>query len=87
MFDAEVSLGDLNPREVRVELYAEGLKGGPPVRQEMAHVRELEGMPGHHVYSATVPSSRPKSDYTARILPSRADVTIPLEVGLILWQR
>src|SRR5580698_9798706 len=32
-FDAQVYLNDLDPKAVRVELYADGLNGGSPVRQ------------------------------------------------------
>ena len=35
MLEVELFLGDLDPNSVRVELYAEGINGGAPVRQEM----------------------------------------------------
>ncbi len=35
MFEVEVFLNDLDPKAVRVELYANGVNGGAPVRQEM----------------------------------------------------
>ena len=35
IFEVEVYLNDLDPNAVRVELYADGVKGGAPVRQEM----------------------------------------------------
>ena len=36
-----VYLNDLDPKAVRVELYADGVGGGAPVRQEMERVRQL----------------------------------------------
>jgi len=87
VFEVQVSLNDLDPRAVRVELYADGVSGSSPVRQEMKSVRQLAGASGGFVYGASVSASRPPSDYTARIIPSRAGVAVPLEVDSILWQR
>ena len=87
VFKVLVYLNDLDPGAVRVELYAEGSGGGPPVRQEMQCVRQLAGVPGSAVYIATVPAVRPPEDYTARVLPHFGGVSIPLEDSRILWQR
>ena len=61
--------------------------GSAPVRQEMTRVRQLAGASGSYVYRVAVPAARPARDYTARIIPHCADVAVPLEVDLILWQR
>jgi starch phosphorylase len=34
-YEVQVYLNDLDPKAVRVELYADGMNGGAPVRQEM----------------------------------------------------
>ena len=86
-FEIQIWFNDLNPESVRVELYADGVNGGSPARQEMKRVRPMAGPPGGHVYTATVSAARPTSDYTARIIPHRDGVAIPLENGRILWQR
>jgi starch phosphorylase len=86
-FTVEVHLNDLDPNSVRVELYADGVNGGGPVRQEMKRVLGATGASGGHVYSAAVPVDRPATDYTARILPHRSGAAVPLEFDLILWQR
>jgi starch phosphorylase len=39
------------------------------------------------VYGANVPATCPIGDYTARLIPHREGVAIPLEVANILWQR
>ena len=39
IFEAEVYLNDLDPNVVRVELYANGINGSSPIRQEMTRVR------------------------------------------------
>jgi starch phosphorylase len=87
VFDIQVYLDDLDPNAVRVELYAEGVKGGDPVRQEMQPLRPLVGVPRSFIYSATVSAARPSVDYTARIIPHCPGVAVPLEIDFILWQR
>ncbi|MCX5877004.1 MAG: alpha-glucan family phosphorylase, partial [Deltaproteobacteria bacterium] len=87
VFAFHVYLNDLDPDAVCVELYADGLNGGAPVRQEMQRVRQLIGASGGYVYSASVPAIRPATDYTARVRPNHDGVAVPLEVSQILWQR
>ena len=72
---------------MRVELYADGVLGGAPVRQEMRRVRQLAGASGGYVYSAAVSVARSTGDYTARLIPHCDGVSIPLEDARILWQR
>ena len=87
VFEVQVCLHDLDPKAVRVELYADGNKGGAPVRQEMRRTRQLNGAPGGYVYSATVTAVRSPADYTPRVIPDFEGVAIPLEDARILWQR
>jgi len=86
VFEVQVYFSGLDPNSVRVELYADGMNGGEPVRQEMKAVRELVGANGT-LYSAQVPTTRPATDYTARIIPQHDGVAVPLEAAQILWQR
>jgi starch phosphorylase len=86
-YEVQVYLDDIDPKAVRVELYANRVNGGSSVRQEMKCVRQLVGTSGGYVYSATVSAARPPADYTARVMPHHDGVAIPLEDGRILWQR
>ena len=86
IFEVQVCLHGLDPKTVRVELYANGIKGNPPVRQEMTLLHPLADEAGSYIYSATVSATRPSADYTARVLPHYEDVAIPLEDSRILWQ-
>jgi len=86
LFEVQVCLKDLSPKAVRVELYADGVMGSAPVRQEMKPVRQLAGALGDYVYSAAVSAARPPADYTARVIPHSDGVAIPLEAAQILWQ-
>jgi glycogen phosphorylase len=87
VFDVEIFLNDLDPNAVQVELYADGINGGDPTRQEMKCARPLPDASRPHVYHAMLPTTRPASDYTARVIPQRSGVAVPLECARILWQR
>jgi starch phosphorylase len=87
VFEVPVYLNDLDPSAVRVELYAEGVNGDGPVRQEMERVRQLDGAPGGYAYSTRAAATRPATDYTARVIPHSTGVAVPLEAARILWQR
>jgi starch phosphorylase len=87
VFDIQVRLNDLSPNAVQVELYADGVSGGAPVRQAMKCVGPVAGATGIYFYNASVPANRPTGDYTARVIPRCDGVSIPLENPRILWQR
>jgi starch phosphorylase len=87
VFEVQVFLNDLDPKAVRVELYAEGVMGGAAVRQEMERVGQSAAASGSYVYRVAVPAARPAADYTARVIPHCDKVAIPLEDARILWQR
>jgi starch phosphorylase len=86
VFEVEVYLGSLDPNSVRVELYANGVNGGEPERQEMTRGQQLIEANGY-IFSAQVPATRPATDYTARVIPQHGGVAVPLEAARILWQR
>ncbi len=87
VFKAQVYLIDLDPEAVRVELYADGDSDGGLFRQEMTRGGQLPGAAGGYLYCASVPATRPATDYTPRVIPHRPGVAVPLEVATILWQR
>ena len=87
VFEVQLHLADLDPEAVRVELYANGLGGAAPLRVEMNHARQPAGATNGYAYRASVPAARPATDYTARVMPRRDGVAVPLEDARILWQR
>jgi starch phosphorylase len=87
LFEVELFLNDLDPSAARVDLYANGIDGGDSVRVEMTCARPLPDASRPSVYRATVPAARPAEDYTARVVPQRSGVAVPLESARILWQR
>jgi starch phosphorylase len=85
LFEIQVYLSGLDPDSVRVELYADGVNGGEPVRHEMIGGQELVGASGT-IYSAKMAATRPATDYTPRIIPHCPGMAVPLETAQILWQ-
>lgn len=77
-----VRLGAIDPALVRVELYADAIAVSP---REVIVMRPALDEPG--AYQCAAPPHRPLADYTARIVPNIPDVPVPIECGLISWQR
>lgn len=87
LFEVQLFLHDLDPEAVRVELYAGGVDGGPPIMTPMKCAGRQEGSSGGYLFSAAADAGRPASDYTARAMPHGPGVAVPLEANHILWQR
>jgi starch phosphorylase len=85
-FKAEVGFGTLSPEEARVELYANSQPDGQPTRAIMTLTDSSTHAEGTVLYSASVPSARPASDYTVRIVPAHLTANVPLEAAQIHWQ-
>ncbi|HFE47810.1 MAG TPA: alpha-glucan family phosphorylase [Chromatiaceae bacterium] len=86
-FHVQLYLDDLDPDDVRVELYAEALPGGAPERHPLNRVERLTGAVNGYLYEIAVPAQRALGDYTVRVVPNHRGVVIPLEEHRILWQR
>jgi starch phosphorylase len=85
LFRVAVELGGLDPNTVRVELYADASDGGEPFRATMTRGERHVGSANGYFFSARVPASRPRTDYTPRLVPYHAGATVPLEAPFILW--
>jgi glycogen phosphorylase len=86
-FEIELYSAGLDPGAIRVELYADGVMGSPPMLQQMQRVRPVDSKAGGYVYSAVVSATLPAADYTARVIPNLSGAAVPLEAARILWQR
>ncbi|NNM59149.1 MAG: alpha-glucan family phosphorylase, partial [Legionellales bacterium] len=82
-FSVEIYFDHLDPKAIKVELYANGLNCVEPERIEMTAIQQLEN---GSLYSASVPVLRAAKDYTPRIIPHFSGAIIPLEANQILWQ-
>ncbi|HEX22422.1 MAG TPA: hypothetical protein ENH21_03225 [Chromatiales bacterium] len=83
--EVQVYLDDIAPQAVSVELYADAVDGGAPLRQELERGTALAGTANAWLYSGCVAADRPLSDYTPRIVPAHPLASVPLEANMILW--
>ncbi|MEO8904264.1 MAG: alpha-glucan family phosphorylase, partial [Polyangiaceae bacterium] len=84
-FEVMGHLAGLDPNAVRVELYADGIGGAAPVRQQMTYMPEPTGTPGGCVYRTRVSGKRPAADYSLRVVPHHEGVAVPLEEARVRW--
>ena len=87
VFQLLVYVGELDPDAVRVELYADPVNGGAPLRQVMTRGASIAGATNGYTFRACVPASRPATAYTPRLIPHHPEAAVPLEAAQILWQR
>ena len=85
-FQVQVYLDELNANAVHVELHADGIDGGEPVRHVMVRGESLVGENAWR-YSASVRADRPAGDFVPRIIPYDPAAFVPLEAAQILWYR
>jgi starch phosphorylase len=85
-FSVQLHLNSLDPDMLRVELYAAGVNGGAHERHPMARAERAPSDADACLFRAAVPATRPATDYTARAMPSRPGVAVPLEAAHVLWQ-
>jgi len=87
VFEARVFLGELDPDDVEVQVYAEP-SGDRAVARHKMELSQPAKDPGQYgLYSCKIPAQRPAGDYTARVVPSHSAASVPLEAPQILWQR
>ena len=86
-FEVQLSLNDISPNILLVELYAQGIDGGPAGRQKLDLQSPAAAGSGMTLYSGRVRADRPATDYTARVIPWFPGALVPLETARILWQR
>lgn len=86
-FEVPVYFNAINTATVQVELYAMGINEEAPAIHKMTRGKKIEGVDNAYIYNASVASTRPASDYTARIIPCFPGISVPLETNLILWQQ
>jgi glycogen phosphorylase len=55
--------------------------------QPMDRGDPIQGAASGHVFVASVPASRPETDFTPRISAYHGEAYIPMESALIAWRR
>ena len=87
VFNVRVYLHGLDPASMTVQLVAAAPPGnGHLFVAEMLRTSEADAAAGWVDYCAWVPAARPITDYTARIIPHNAGISVPLEYDRIIWQ-
>ena len=86
VFTAQIYLDGVGAEGVRVQLYA-AKDGGEEEIVEMKRGNPLVGASNAYCYSASVPASRPASDFTPRIIPYHPLAAVPLECARIFWYK
>lgn len=86
-FVVPVYMGEVPPRSVRIELFADATGEFP---SEVVLLHQEESIPGSsngYLYAGAVETGRPAEDYTARAVPHHEGAFLPAELPLIAWQR
>ena len=86
MFEVQIYFNDINPDNVQVELFSNGMDGKASLVQKMKRGRALEGESTGYQYHASVSANRSASDFTARAIPFIPTVSVTLEISKILWE-
>jgi starch phosphorylase len=86
-FEVEIYFNDLDPDALKVELFANGINGEPPLVHEMIRTSKSDGLANVYNYTASIAITRPALNYTARVIPYFPNVSVPLEISKIKWQR
>jgi len=84
-FEVPIHLGELDPSQVQVELFAPGRNGDGPLTKIMKGGAQLPD--GGFLYAASVENDRPSADFTPRVIPYHPSASVPLEADEILWQK
>jgi starch phosphorylase len=84
-FKIQIYLGELDPQDVCVQLFAEPRNPGDYSIHALQAQFALQGAANGFLYSGSAPADRPISDYTPRIVPQHPDCLVPLETGHIRW--
>ncbi len=85
--EVQVYLDEIPVQAVSVELYADAIDAGGPLRQTLTRGAALAGTANAWLYAGNVAAGRPLSDYTPRIIPAHPLAHVPLEANMILWYR
>jgi len=85
-FEVQVYFNDVNPDNVRVELFSDGRDDEASILQNMIRGNQLEGETNAFSYSGSVSAHRLATDFTPRAIPNVKLIQVPLEISRITWQ-
>ena len=86
IFEVQIYFKNINPDNVQIELFSNGINGTAPETQIMKRGKKLAGKDNGYQYNVSVLATRSANDFTARAIPAIPMVSIPLEISCILWE-
>jgi glycogen phosphorylase len=85
-FEVQVYFGEIDPRVVKVELYADPMDDKGPMKVAMTREGAIPGVVNGNLYRARLTATLPADHYTPRIVPYHPAALVPLEESHILWE-
>jgi starch phosphorylase len=86
-FSIPVYLGEIEPAEVAVQLYADFCNGKGPFVADLCRGEAIIGTANGHIYAGSAPAAQAADNYTVRIVPRYRGARVPAELPLIRWQK
>lgn len=86
LFEVQLQLGELDPNEVLVEIYANSQNGEKPFHQVMKCRGKVDRSESTYLFELHLSKERSPEDYTARVIPAHQGISVPIEAPEILWQ-
>jgi starch phosphorylase len=83
--EVAVTLGDIDPEGIRVEIYADSMEGSATVCERLRRGEPIPGTTSGFFYSTELHTGRPPEHLTPRVVAFHADAIVPLELPLIHW--
>jgi starch phosphorylase len=80
-----VTLGDVDPDGVSVEVYADAAGELPTICTALRRGEPIAGTTNGFFYMAELDDTRPLAHFTARVVPHHRDALVPIELPLIFW--
>lgn len=85
-FQVAVSLGDVPPDWIRVQLYADAVAAERASCLTLTQCSDHPEGAGELVFEGIVATPRPAADFTPRIVPYHAEARVPAELPLVTWR-
>jgi glycogen phosphorylase len=80
-----VTLGDVTPESIDVEVYADATGELPIACQPLRRDQPMPGTTNGFLYVTELDDARPLGHFTVRVVPHHPDAIVPLELPLIEW--
>ena len=84
IFDAQMSLGEVPPESIELQVYADPIRQGDPVCELMHRRSDIPGTLNGYHYRCHISSSRPYTDFTPRVVAYHVDARTPAENSHVL---